>query len=176
MNAIATKPKIETPVPEQQPRPGGWFLFFIAFCGILGVVALWKEVDFLEEDPEGNPILSEERQRKLDKVLREFDEAEQYVLLANQNGYYPCYNCGDSTQIYLYIRQVWRYGSTRKQLKGRYKNSLEAKKLLYVTQYKGTLTECEKREMIKIFKYATLPENTIREKPLIRPPGNKIDH
>lgn len=175
MDAIVTKPNIEVPTPEQQPKQGGWFLLLIAVCLILGVVALWKEVDFLDEDPEGNPILSEERQRKLDKVLRELEAAEQYALLANKNGYYPCYNCGDTLEIFLYATEVWRYGSTVKGEKGRYGNSLESKNLFYFVQYEGTLQECLRQELMKIFNYPTLPENLKRAKPLIRPPGNKVD-
>jgi len=152
-----------------------WFLILLAIVSLIGIVAHWKEADFLDEDEAGKPILSEKRKEKLDKALKELDEAEQYVLLATREGYYPCYNCGDNLQIYLNVDEVWRYGSTRKKEIGRYGKSLEGKNLLYVTEYVGTLTECEKRELEKIYNYATLPENLKRTKPLIRPPGNKID-
>ncbi len=47
--------------------------------------------------------------------------------------------------------------------------------LAYSVQFIGTIQECLAEERRKIFLYATLPENIKRAKPLIRPPGNKID-
>jgi hypothetical protein len=47
--------------------------------------------------------------------------------------------------------------------------------LLYQVEYKGTVEDCLIQEAHKIYNYATLPENLKRAKPLIRPPGNKVD-
>ncbi|MDZ4705802.1 MAG: hypothetical protein SH848_17880 [Saprospiraceae bacterium] len=178
MNVVLRAPKVETEIlsPERKPPPWkGWF-FLLFIAGIVGLVAQWQEMDFLEPDTEGKPKLAQKRQKKLEKLLKEFDEAEQYALKAAQNGYYPCYNCGADKQIYLYARQVWYYGSTRKKEMGRYGTTLQERNLLYVVEYKGDIGECQRRELIQIFNYPTLPENVARAKPLIRPPGNKIDH
>lgn len=175
MNATITKPFQEP--PSSNPGPGfGFFLLLLFGIGfILLIVAQWKDVDFIEEDSEGNPMLSEERQRKLDDALRELDEAEQYVLVAVRDGLYPCYNCPNETKIFLYKGETWKYGTTTKGEKGRYGNSLENNNLAYRVQFQGTLHECLKEEKRKIFNYAVLPENLKREPPLIRPPGNKVD-
>ena len=139
------------------------------------IVAQWQETDFLTADEEGNPVLSEERQRQLEKALQQLEEAEQYVLVAVINGSYPCYNCKDSTVIYLYKGEVWKYGTTTKGERGRYGNTLANRGLAYRIQYKGTLQACLQEEKRKIFTYALLPENLKRAFPLIRPPGNKVD-
>jgi hypothetical protein len=47
--------------------------------------------------------------------------------------------------------------------------------LFFVTQFRGTYSECLKEEKRKIYLYALLPENQARRIPLIRPPGNKND-
>lgn len=175
METIVTKPRTEIPTPAPNPQPWTWFLILLAVAGMIGVVAHWKDADFLEKDEKGKPVLSKKRKEKLDKALKELDEAEQYALLANKNGYYPCYNCGDTLEIFLHAKEVWRYGSTVKREKGRYGNSLEGKNLFYFVQYEGTLQECLRQELLKIFNYPTLPENLKRAKPLMRPPGNKVD-
>lgn len=175
MNAIPTKPKIAIPTANQPARGGGWLLFSIAICAILGIVALWKGVNFLDEDAEGNPILSAERQKKLDEALSELEEAEQYALLVVRPGYYPCFCCTNGDTIFLYKGETWKYGMTTKKEAGRYGSSLHGTGLAYSVQFIGTIQECLAEERRKIFLYATLPENIKRAKPLIRPPGNKID-
>lgn len=174
MNAIVSKPDEKIITRNKRPRPT-WWLFLIAICSILAIVAHWKDAEFLDEDPNGNPILGKKRQQELENALKEFDEAEQYALLADNDGYFPCYNCKEKPTIYLYKGEVWRYGTTTKGQKGRYGNSLTGKELVYIIQFKGTLQDCLKQEKLKIFNYATLPENIKRPKPLIRPPGNKVD-
>lgn len=174
METIASKPRTEIPTPAPNSQPWMWFLILLA-AGLIGIVAHWKEADFLDEDEEGNPILSEKRQRELDDALKELDDAEQYVLLADTEGYYPCFNCGDEATIYLFLGEVWRYGTTTKGEKGRYGNSLSGKELVYLVQFRGPLQECLRQEKIKIFNYARLPENLKRPIPLKRPPGNKVD-
>ena len=127
-------------------------------------------------DEEGNVTLSKEQQAKLDTKLEELDHAEQYVLKADQNGYYPCFNCIDRTTIFLFTGQVWRYGVTTKGKQGRYTDAYLASNFLaYQIQFKGTLNECLKEEQRKIYQYAILPENLNRSRPLERPPGNKRD-
>lgn len=120
--------------------------------------------------------LDPQRAKKLEKELEELDNAEQYVLLASQNAWYPCFPCIEKKRIFLKRGQVWKYGVTRKGEAGRYGKSLAQQKLLYVRQFQGTLQACLKQEKIKIYNYAVHPENLARTKPLIRPPGNKQDN
>jgi hypothetical protein len=67
-----------------------------------------------------NLSLSPERKAKLDRELEELDNAEQYVLRANRDGWYPCYSCPTKNRIFLLKDEVWKYGVTRKGEKGRY--------------------------------------------------------
>jgi len=139
------------------------------------IVAQWEDADFLDQDEDGNPILSEERQQKLDKELQELEEAEQYALVVERPGYYPCFSCTDANRIFLNKGETWKYGMTTKKESGRYGLSLQGTGLAYVVQFVGNVQECLAEEKRKIFNYAVLPENIKRRKPLIRPPGNKID-
>lgn len=137
-------------------------------------------VPFIEFDELGNARLSSKREGKLRKELNNLDEAEQYALLANDNGYYLCLSCKssgvDSIQIFLFRNEVWKYSTTTKGEAGRYRNTLASKKLRYQPQYVGTLADCLKQEKIKIYQYPLLPECLKRNFHLIRPPGNKQDN
>ncbi len=167
------------PVPSAPPKPKQpsflWPVLLLCAIGGIFIIAQWEEVDFLQRDKDGNPIISKKRQEKLEKELEELDQAEQYVLQANKSGYFPCYSCTSDTLIYLIIGEVWRYGTTTKGLAGRYQSGLPIDNLAYLVQFEGTLQECLKEEKRKIYNYAVLPENLKRNPPLIRPPGNKQD-
>lgn len=175
MNALITKPQPTIHLPEPNAKRPNWFLFFLVIGSILAIVAQFKGVDFLEEDAEGNVRITETRKKKLQKELDDLENAEQYVLLVEKPGHYPCYNCTGKNKIYLQIGEVWKYGATTQKEKGRYKNSLLGSGLVYVVQFTGTYQECLQQEKLKIYYYAELPENLIRDVPLIRPPGNKVD-
>ena len=150
---------------------GGLLLLMI--CGLIFFAANSKDDFVIIKD--GKPELVPWRKEKLQKELEELDEAEQYVLIAGLPGWYPCYNCHGVTLIFLEAGHVWKYGVTTKGEKQRYRAGLPAEELLYLVQFRGPLQECLKEEKIKIYNYAILPENLKRAKPLIRPPGNKID-
>lgn len=143
--------------------------------GVILLVAAYKGVDFIEVGKDGKLRLSKKRQEKLEREIENLKEAEQYVLVALYDGWFPCYNCGASTQIYLKRGEVWKYGVTINGEKGRYGGGLTSKKLFYIPQYHGSLEKCLIEERKKIYNYALLPENTKRKKPLERPPGNKVD-
>lgn len=129
-------------------------------------------------DADGNEMLSPERQRKLDRELREIDNAIQYALLATANKYYPCYSCPDGSKtIFLNIGEAWKYGSTRVGETRRYPNkNYGASDLTFLPQFHGTYTECLKMEKIKIYNYPLLPEAKKRKIRLFRPPGNTYDN
>lgn len=176
MNAVATKPSID-PLPDApKPKPPFQNLLLMGIVLTFILLAALKVSDFLEWDGEGNPMLSAKRHKKMEKSLRQLEDAEQYALLVETPGYYSCYSCPDTTHIFLHFEEVFKYGSTVKKFKGRYRNSLIGTGLAYQTQFTGNILECKRLELIKIYEYPLLPENLKRPTPLIRPPGNKIDH
>lgn len=140
-------------------------LFFFAYKG----------TDFLKVDENGEVELTPKRLEKLQKELNALDEAEQYALRAMKAGDFSCLNCGDLLVIHLEKNEIWKYGVTSKGEAGRYGRELAKQHLYYDLQFTGDYTACLKQEKIKIYSYALLPENLNRVKPLIRPPGNKID-
>ena len=174
MNTIA--PKSITVQPANDPEPprkkrslllSGIVLTFILMSAL-------KLGDYLEWDASGAPQLSEKRQKKRNKALRELEDAEQYALIVEDPGYYPCFHC-DSTHIFLYAKETWKFGSTVKKQNGRYPNYRKPAGMSYQVQFEGNIFECKKQELMKIYDYPLLPENLKRQKPLKRPPGNKID-
>ena len=113
---------------------------------------------------------------KLQKRLKEIDEAEQYALVANSEGLYPCLHRG-RLQYHLFPGEVWKYGVTSKGEFGRYTASFLVKNnVAYVVEFKGNMAECLKQEQIKLYHYPFLPENMARPpaERLPRPPYNPI--
>lgn len=170
---------ITKPIPKKQsppPKPFPWWLLLF-FTIIATILLMYRGTDFIVEDDEGNLQLSEKRQQKLERKLKELEEAEQYVLLARATGFYPCYSCPDSSEIFLLPLEVWRYGVTTKGKDERYGDEyLRDNRLIYFRQFTGSLQACLIEEQKKIYAYALLPENLKRGFILIRPPGNKIDN
>jgi len=146
----------------------GWQLYVISLILLIsGSALLFYSKDIAELPPE--------RRQKLEKELDELENAEQYVLIAEKDGWYSCFNCPGEAHIFLHRGEVWKYGVTRKGEKGRYGKWHVNQSLVYIIQYQGAYQECLKQEKIKIYMYAQLPENLRRQHPLIRPPGNKRD-
>jgi len=79
-------------------------------------------------------------------------------------------------KIYLYIGEVWKYGVSKNGVKRYNLWWYKDKNVIYVTQFKGNIGECMKKELEKIYAYPILPQNIKREIPLPRPPGNKVDN
>jgi hypothetical protein len=118
--------------------------------------------------------LKPQEEAKLQKRLKEIDEAEQYALIADENGWFQCNHSGRTT-FYLQLGEVWKYGTTTKGQFGRYSISyLARKKVSYIVEFEGTIAECLKEEQRKLFYYPFLPENLARTKKdwLPRPPFN----
>jgi hypothetical protein len=139
---------------------------------LIALISLYAAYEIAKD----NIGLSPERKAKLNRELEELENAEQYVLRANQSAWYPCYSCPTKNRIFLLKDEVWKYGVTRKGEKGRYGRWHIGQGLYYLVQYQGPLQECLRQEKIKIYHYALLPENLKREQQLIRPPGNKQDN
>ena len=159
---------------SRKPKEKRVGFFPLPFLIIFFIILVSKI--FIEYDDEGVPQLATWRTEKLQKELDDLGEAEQYALKAIRPGYFPCYSCRvsglDSSHIFLIANQIWRYGMTTKGQEGRYRD-LARRNLYYEIQFTGTIGECLKEERRKIYEYAIHPENISREKPLIRPPGNK---
>lgn len=165
-----------SPAADDMPgRPGPrfslWFLALLAF----GTLVWMAHEDFLEEQ-DGQTVLAPWRKAKMWKELEDMEYGEQYVLLARAPGYYPCYPCKESKQIYLNEGEVWKYGVTSRNERGRYPGGLPVKGLFYFIEFTGLLQECYRLEKIKIYDYALRPENLARTERLIRPPRNKQDN
>jgi hypothetical protein len=105
----------------------------------------------------------------------QYQNCEQYALVAAKEGWFPCYNCGTSDSIYLYKDEVWKYGKTCFGEQGRYPNGLPFMNLRYIQEFVGNEKECLLMEKEKIYNYPNLPESLKRKLFLIRPAGNKID-
>ena len=155
--------------------PPGWKAMVRLLVAALALWIIMGPKDFIVWK-DGKPELAPWRKAKLERELEEIENAEQYVLLADVDGWYECFNCYGKPQIFLFEGEVWKYGMTTKGEKGRYRAGLPFKNLVYLTEYEGPVSECMKREKIKIYNYALLPENLKRDKPLKRPPGNKQDN
>jgi hypothetical protein len=174
MNVVTKKYTTIAESPLLQPKGRRPVLLFLLMVTILGFYAHWKDVDFLVLDESGNVQISPERQKELQKRLKQVRKARQYALLATIDGYYPCFNCVQDSLIYLHRGEVWKYGVTYGAV--RYSNAwLSRMNLVSQTEYWGNIEDCLIQEAYKIYNYATLPENLKRARPLIRPPGNKVD-
>jgi len=152
------------------------FLFFITVgLGVLLITLSANDEEPFTYDDEGVPKISEERKAKLKYELEKLDQAEQYALLAEVSGWFPCFNCPDTTHIFLVSGEVWKYGVTtngrNRYSPGFYTNN----RLVYFPQFRGPLQECLKEEKRKIYYYPVLPENLKRKIRILRPPGNKKD-
>jgi len=99
----------------------------------------------------------------------------QYALVAEIDGWFPCYNNPRRLKIYLYKGEVWKYGKTCFGEDGRYKGGLPVDGLRFIIEFVGTEQECLIQEKLKIYNYPNLPEWKKRDFILIRPAGNKID-
>jgi hypothetical protein len=152
---------------RQLPSGLLWLLLLVAMAGTFH--------EYIIERGDGSYELSPERQAKLDKELEGLDEAVQYALIAEEDGYYECYNCGIDKSIFLKKGEVWKYGYTTMERRYAY-TYLSRMKLTFVPQYSGSLGECAKEEKRKIYHYPMLPENLVRSFRLPRPPGNKQDN
>jgi hypothetical protein len=150
---------------------------FLLFCGIFGLFAYWKESDFLIFDPEGEPQITPERIEKLEERKKRLQEAEQYVLRADFDAYYPCFSCPNDSMIYMLKGEVWKYGVTIQGQGKRYGfKKLKKLGLTYQVQFRSNIHECLEVEAEKIYFYPKLPENLKRNPRFMRPPGNKDDH
>jgi hypothetical protein len=170
---IAPKQDLEPQKPDRFRRFLIWVALPVLSTALILFMALKYDEIVVEKD--GNAVLSEKRLKQLDKQLKQLDEAEQYVLLATEAGWYICLNCA-SGKIFLHAGEVWKYGVTIKRQGGRYTSEyLYHNNLEYLVEFRGTIHACLIQEKVKIFYYPMLPENMNRPtgQRLAHPPGNK---
>ena len=162
-----------TKVSKESPKRSTTYLpFLMAAIVLLVIVALFKRIDVI--NALGDMSLDPKEEAKLQKRLKEIDDSEQYALVAETDGYYPCLHSGQVT-YFLHKGEVWKYGTTTKRQSGRYSfKFLNRMNVSYITQMEGTIAECLKEEQRKLFNYPYLPENLARpeQDQLIRPPFN----
>ena len=159
--------------PDTQPKTLKLTYLVLAGSALLIVVLVEKLV---LKQIENGPGVDPKEEEKLQKRLREIDESEQYALIAMVDGWYPCLHSGRTTH-FLKAGEIWKYGVTSKGKTGRYKEPfLYKNRVSYIRQFKGTFSECLKKEQIKLFNYSRLPENLARPpaERLPRPPYNSI--
>ncbi len=140
-------------------------LSFVSF----GTHEFWK---FREQKKQKE--IEQIRQKTVKEKFNTDESCEVYSLRATQNGYFLCYNCGDTNTIFLFKGEIWKYGKTCIGEDNRYGN-LEEINLQFYIEFTGTEQQCLIIEKEKIYNYPTLPECLKREIKLIRPAGNKID-
>ena len=160
------------------PRTRKFVSYAIFFTALLSVVILHQII----QTPELPITRVAKRDLEIEGILKKtltIKMGVQYALTATKDGYYPCYNCEGSTVIYLKFGEVWKYGKTCLTQNQRY-NNLDERNLNFEIEFVGTEEQCLIVEKQKIYNYFLLPENIARAtssgtKPLMRPPGNKID-
>jgi len=147
------------------------FLIILLILSIVsfGTYEFWKfrEQKKLKE-------IEQIKQKPAKEKFNTSESCEVYSLRAIENGYYPCYNCGNENTIYLFKGEIWKYGKTCIGEEKRYGN-LDELSLIYKREFTGTEKECLIIEKEKIYNYPSLPECLKRKQKLIRPAGNKID-
>lgn len=172
-----SKPKYE---PKHTPDPlwKNWKFWAVILLVISVVVASLKFDDVVEYGEDGKPRIKPERTRRLADTIRYYEGAEQYVLVATKAKFYLCPSCPHQDSIFLWVGEVWKYGTTINGQSGRYKTGLPDPSLDYQIQFAGALARCKSEEQLKIVYYPALPENLKRkdEDKLARPPGNPYDN
>lgn len=131
----------------------------------------WDDVAYVDDN--GEVQLKEWRTKDLERQVGELEEAEQYALVALNDGFYECYHCAGGN-CYLQEGMIWKYGITRKGANRRYRGLwLNKMRLAYRVQFRGTNYECQIEEKRKIFLYPLHLDNQIRKPSdrLARPPG-----
>lgn len=140
--------------------------------------------DFVERKADGTYDLKPERKRKLNEdILRMRQGAEQYVLVAAEDGNYECLTCPRGV-FFLYKGEIAKIGTTV-QGEGRYDaNWLKRMKLKYVSEFRGNVQQVLEKEKIRLGLYPLEVENLRRPNEprggidrykLARPPLNTLD-
>lgn len=93
------------------PNSNKWLLLLLLGAFLASGYIIWnsskKIAPGLVETPEGEIVLSPEREAKRDRELEEIDNAIQYALVATIDGYYPCLSCPFGIKTtYIYTKEM----------------------------------------------------------------------
>lgn len=143
--------------------------------GLLVLVVLSALVYFSSQENKNERIIriKAENDEKFKKDSARLNDCVQYVLLASDSGFYPCYSCEDSTQIFLNKNEVWYYGETCYEEERYPRRFYEDNGLIFFVENRKNKQDVLLEQKRKIYEYINLSENIKRNKPLSRPPGNK---
>lgn len=145
---------------------------------------LEKFGDFVEQKTDGTYDLKPERKKKLNEDIRRIREgADQYVLIALENGNYQCLHCPRGV-FYLYKGEIAKIGTTI-QGEDRYDpNWLSRMNLQYRVEFRGNVQQVLEKEKVRLGLYPLTQENLNRpDQPkggvdrykIVRPPLNTKD-
>lgn len=168
---------------ENETPPTSWRKLSLLI--ILVLFFAYETFDDFVHIVNGKFKLKPARVEQIEKQLSDMDEnSEQYVLIANEDNHYMCKHCLRGS-FFLLKGEVWKVGVTSRGSSLRYpKDELIRMGLTYVVEFKGSLSECLKKEKIRITKYPLSEENlkrpnysleTQQRYRLARPPGNMKD-
>lgn len=154
-----------------------WLLLLVVVSAIgYFVVNASKYDEVVISDPDGNPILTPEREEELyRRQMKNSEGAEQYVLVTTTPGLRECYLCPTGS-VWLEAGEIAKVGiSTNGQ--SRYSIEYYMKhRVYYLMEYRGDLATAKNREIVRLGSYPLLPENQKREYKLLYPPLNsKLD-
>ncbi len=150
--------------------PGLLLILLLIGCAI---VCMIKWSDVVTVSPDGKTDLKPERKEKIKKAKERKENCFQYRLVANADGWYPCYLCAGG-KIYLRKGFTWKIGETCTG-KGRYTISeLTTWNVSVKEEFYGHKTLVLQEEIEQIGIYPLHPENMLRPESerLIVPPGH----
>ncbi len=104
----ANKPEL----PEPEIKTGRPFILLLVIL-VAGILAIALFPKILIDEEYGSPKLHPKEEERLQQRLKEIDDSEQYALLAEIDGWYPCLHSGRSI-FHLKAGEVWKYGVTSK--------------------------------------------------------------
>jgi hypothetical protein len=157
-----------------------FFALFVYFTSLIFVKSaleeviddelVWREVKDLPVDAAFlMKLIAEIEGIKRKERTGEF--CERYALVALLAGFYPSLH---GEPVFLYEGEVWKFGKTCLGEKKRYSDGFPHHNLKFQRQFIGTEAQCLLVEKVKIYSYASSPENQKRKNKLTLPPGNKI--
>ncbi len=161
-------------VKHHYPPPKDRTPFVIGITILLLIIAALKWEDVVRQLNDGSWILTEERQRKVERTLDRNNNAEQYVLLAAVSGWYKCYLCEEG-RYWLNAGEIAKIGITTNPAERYSQAWLERNNVEYIIEVTGNLAEVREAEIRRISGYPLLPENMRRpkEKRLVVPVFHK---
>jgi hypothetical protein len=174
--AMEVKGKVEKIARQtiQKPKQHSFLKYVLAIAAVSAVI--YFSYKWLKIEKSGNVELSDERLNEFLQDSAMLNDCVQYALIATKSGFYPCFSCSDSFEIYLEIGEIWYIGETCYGENRYSAKELINKKLKFNPEVIGNKYEVLLEQKRKIYQYPLLPESQKRPFSLPRPPGNKQDN